>query len=59
MKTRADRTAIERTLLAPYGSISLIDAKDLQVLAQRIVRGQSSPCEQMKCCRQRDKSKEN
>ena len=38
MKMRAYRTAIERTLLAPYGSISLIDAKDLQVLAQRIVR---------------------
>ena len=37
-KTRAYRTAIERLLLAPYGSIVLIEAKDLQVLVQRLVK---------------------
>ena len=36
IKTRAYRTAIERTLFAPYGSISLIETKALQVLAQRV-----------------------
>ena len=36
VKTRAYRTAIERTLLAPYGSISLLETKTLQVLAQRV-----------------------
>ena len=38
IKTRAYRTAIERTLFAPYGSISLIETKALQVLAQRVSR---------------------
>ena len=36
IKTRAYRTAIERTLFAPYGSISLIETKALQVRAQRV-----------------------
>ena len=38
IKTRAYRTAIERMLLAPYGSITLIETKTLQVLAQRVSR---------------------
>ena len=38
IKTRAYRTAIERMLLAPYGSITLIETKSLQVLAQRVSR---------------------
>lgn len=36
VKTRVYRTAIERLLFAPYGSIVLIDTRALQVLAQRI-----------------------
>ena len=35
IKTRAYRTAIERMLFAPYGSITLIETKTLQVLAAR------------------------
>ena len=44
IKTRAYRTAIERMLLAPYGSITLIETKTLQVLAHeppRIRGGQT------------------
>ncbi len=32
------RTAIERMLLAPFGSIELLEAKELQLLAQRVLR---------------------
>ena len=35
-KMRAYRTAIERLLLAPFGSIVLIETRDLQMLVQRI-----------------------
>ncbi len=37
-KLNAYRTAIERTLLAPFGSIVLFEAKELQLLAQEIIR---------------------
>ena len=37
-KMRAYRTAIERLLLAPFGSIVLIETRDLQVLVQRIFK---------------------
>ncbi|MBQ2991900.1 MAG: TetR/AcrR family transcriptional regulator [Clostridia bacterium] len=32
------RTAMERMLLAPFGSIELMDARDLQLLVQRVLR---------------------
>ena len=37
-KMRAYRTAIERLLFAPYGSIALIESRNLQVLVQRVFR---------------------
>ena len=37
-KLRVYRTAIERVLVAPFGSIVLFDAKELQLLAQDIIR---------------------
>ena len=37
-KMRAYRTAIERMLFAPYGSIVLIESRNLQVLVQRVFR---------------------
>ena len=37
-KMRAYRTAIERLLFAPYGSIVLIESRNLQVLVQRVFR---------------------
>lgn len=37
-KLNAYRTAIERILVAPFGSIVLFDAKELQLLAQTILR---------------------
>ena len=36
-KLRVYRTAIERVLVAPFGSIVLFDAKELQLLAQGIL----------------------
>lgn len=38
-KLRAYRTAIERTLLAPFGSVVLFEAKELCLLGQRILAG--------------------
>jgi len=32
------RTAIERVLIAPFGSIVLFEAKELQLLSQQILR---------------------
>lgn len=32
------RTAIERMLLAPFGSIELLDAREMQALVQRVIR---------------------
>ena len=37
-KLRVYRTAIERVLVAPFGSIVLFDAKELQLLAQDIMK---------------------
>ena len=37
-KLNAYRTAIERVLVAPFGSIVLCDAKELQLLAQDVLR---------------------
>lgn len=37
-KLRVYRTAIERVLVAPFGSIVLFDAKELQLLSQDIIR---------------------
>ena len=37
-KLRVYRTAIERVLVAPFGSIELCDAKELQLLAQDVLR---------------------
>lgn len=37
-KLRVYRTAIERVLVAPFGSIVLFDAKELQLLAQEIMK---------------------
>lgn len=37
-KLNAYRTAIERVLIAPFGSITLFEAKELQILAQTILR---------------------
>lgn len=37
-KLRAYRTAIERALLAPFGSVVLFEAKELCLLGQRMVR---------------------
>ena len=37
-KLRVYRTAIERVLVAPFGSIVLCDAKELQLLAQDVLR---------------------
>ncbi|MDO5298980.1 MAG: TetR/AcrR family transcriptional regulator [Clostridia bacterium] len=38
-KLNAYRTAIERVLVAPFGSIVLFEAKELQLLGQSILRG--------------------
>ena len=32
------RTAIERVLLAPFGSIELLDAREMQALVQRVIK---------------------
>ena len=37
-KLRVYRTAIERVLVAPFGSIVLFDAKELQLLSQDIIK---------------------
>ena len=37
-KLRVYRTAIERVLVAPFGSIVLFDAKELQLLVQDIIK---------------------
>ena len=37
-KLNAYRTAIERVLVAPFGSVALFEAKELQLLAQTILR---------------------
>ena len=37
-KLRVYRTAIERVLVAPFGSVVLCDAKELQLLAQDVLR---------------------
>ena len=37
-KLNAYRTAIERVLVAPFGSVVLFDAKELQLLSQQILR---------------------
>ena len=37
-KLRVYRTAIERVLVAPFGSIVLFDAKELQLLAQDMIK---------------------
>ncbi len=37
-KLRVYRTAIERILVAPFGSVVLFEAKDLQLLGQRMLR---------------------
>ena len=37
-KLNTYRTAIERVLVAPFGSVILFDAKELQLLSQQILR---------------------
>lgn len=37
-KLNTYRTAIERVLVAPFGSVTLFDAKELQLLAQSVLR---------------------
>ena len=37
-KLNVYRTAIERVLVAPFGSIVLFDAKELQLLSQDIIK---------------------